>query len=165
MGGGPGGASLSADQQKIVDHVKANADDTQIPLAVEGGANGASSYIINTDLTVVGMGGFMGSDDAPSVAQLTEWKRSGQLGFVLLGGGPGGMMRSHDGQNQDGQGQDGMRDGSGASMPGGGRGGQAATDRENWVKQNCTLVDPVTYGGSTDSSQQLYRCGGPGSPP
>ncbi|MEB3366815.1 ArnT family glycosyltransferase [Saccharopolyspora mangrovi] len=154
--GGPGGASLSADQQKLVDYVRANAGGKRIPLAVEGGANGASSYIINTDLTVVGMGGFMGSDDAPSVAQLTEWKNNGQLGFVLLGGGPGGMMRSHEGQN--GQGQDGTRGGSGAQMPGGGPGGQAATDRENWVKQNCTLVDPATYGGSTDSSQQLYAC-------
>lgn len=162
MGGGPGGASLSADQQKIVDHVRANAGDARIPLAVEGGANGASSYIISTDLTVVGMGGFMGSDDAPSVAQLTEWKQSGQLAFVLLGGGPGDMMRAHDaqsGQAQQGQRQGGDRAGSGMQMPGGGRGGQAATDRENWVKRNCTLVDPVTYGGSTDSSQQLYRCG------
>ena len=161
MGGGPGGASLSADQQKIVDHVKAHAGDAQIPLAVEGGANGASSYIINTDLTVVGMGGFMGSDDAPSVARLTEWKQSGQLGFVLLGGGPGGAMRAHDAQAQQGRGQrqGGDRAGAGMQMPGGGRGGQAATDRENWVKQNCTLVDPVTYGGSADSSQQLYRCG------
>ncbi|TWG08982.1 ArnT family glycosyltransferase [Saccharopolyspora dendranthemae] len=167
--GGPGGASLSADQQKIVDHVQANAGGVEVPLAVEGGANGASSYIINTDLTVVGMGGFMGSDDAPSVARLAEWKQRGQLGFVLLGGGPGGMMRSADAQNpqtpdqddqnqsaqpQDGQQQDDGR--GGAQMPGG---GQAATDRENWVKQNCTLVDPATYGGSTDSSQQLYTCG------
>ena len=170
MGGGPGGATLSADQQKIADHVEANAGDEEIPLAVDGGANGASSYIINTDLTVVGMGGFMGSDDAPSVSQLTEWKRSGQLGFVLLGGGPGGMMRSADGQNgqapdgqaPDGQGQDGRsQDGErrGMQMPGGGRGGQAATDRENWVKQNCTLVDPAAYGGSADSSQELYTCG------
>lgn len=160
--GGLGGASLSADQQKIVDHVKANAGDAQIPLAVEGGANGASSYIINTDLTVVGMGGFTGSDDAPSVAQLTEWKQNGQLAFVLLGGGPGGMTRAHDaqsGQAQQGQRQDGDRAGSGLQVPGGGRGGQAAPDRENWVKQNCTLVAPATYGGSTDSSQQLYRCG------
>ncbi|TDC90119.1 hypothetical protein E1161_19705 [Saccharopolyspora aridisoli] len=154
MGGGPGGASLSADQQKIVDHVKANAGGARIPLAVEGGANGASSYIINTDLAVVGMGGFMGSDDAPSVAQLTEWERSGQLGFVLLGGGPGSLVRAHDGQVLNGE-----QGGAGVRPPGGGRGGQAATDRENWVKRSCTLVDPAAYGGATDSSQQLYACG------
>jgi hypothetical protein len=38
------------------------------------------------------MGGFSGSDPAPTLAQLREYVRSGQLRFVLVGGagGPGG---------------------------------------------------------------------------
>ncbi|MEV6228268.1 glycosyltransferase family 39 protein [Saccharopolyspora shandongensis] len=160
-GGMGGGESLSAEQRKMLDYVQANAGDLDVPLAVEGGSMGASSYIINSDVTVVGMGGFSSSDEAPSVAQLAERKRAGQLGFVQLGGmggpgGPGGMQR------RDGMGdRDGMGEApDGVQLPGGmpGRGGQIAQERDAWVKQNCTLVDPAAWGGSADTSAQLYRC-------
>jgi hypothetical protein len=52
-------------------------------LAVEGGAMLSSPYIINSDASVIGMGGFMGGDNAPSVDLLTSWKAQGKLGFVL----------------------------------------------------------------------------------
>ncbi|MCI2422840.1 glycosyltransferase family 39 protein [Saccharopolyspora sp. K220] len=157
--GGMGDESLSDEQRKLLDYVQANAGGLQVPLAVEGGAHGAAAYIINSDLTVVGMGGFTGSDDAPSVAQLTEWKQSGQLGFVLLGGGMGGGARERDG----------MRLPNGVESPGGmqppegmrgagGPGGQLSSEREEWVKQNCTPVDPAAWGGSADTSQELYAC-------
>ncbi|MEU6132857.1 glycosyltransferase family 39 protein [Saccharopolyspora sp. NPDC047091] len=178
--GGPGGMSdesLTDEQQSLLAYVTAQAGDREIPLAVEGGAHGASSYIINSDLPVIGMGGFMGSDDAPSVAQLTSWKQAGQLGFVQLGGmggpggggpgggGPGGTsgQRSQGGQDQDGQDQDGNGRSQGGGMPGG-QGG-AATERQEWVEQNCTLVDAATYGGTSSeqdgqSSGGLYDCRG-----
>ncbi|MEV5537674.1 glycosyltransferase family 39 protein [Saccharopolyspora shandongensis] len=152
IGGMGGGESLSAEQRKMLDYVQANAGDLDVPLAVEGGSMGASSYIINSDVTVVGMGGFSSSDEAPSVAQLAEWKRAGQLGFVQLGGmgGPGGMQR----RGGMGEAPDGVQ------LPGGmpGRGGQVAQERDEWVKQNCTLVDPAAWAGSADTSAQLYRC-------
>jgi hypothetical protein len=44
-----------------------------------------ASYIIGTDETVIGMGGFMGADNSPSVAQLTGWVAEGKLKFVLGG--------------------------------------------------------------------------------
>ncbi|MBP2477418.1 4-amino-4-deoxy-L-arabinose transferase-like glycosyltransferase [Crossiella equi] len=94
-GGGPGGlagrgTSLSADQRKILDYAQANAGGAEIVLAVEGGAMGASAFIINSDATVIGMGGFSGGDPAPSLDQLTQWKQEGKLAFVLAGGGRGG---------------------------------------------------------------------------
>ncbi|TDD51955.1 ArnT family glycosyltransferase [Saccharopolyspora elongata] len=148
VGGMGGGGSLSAEQRKMLDYVQANAGDLDVPLAVEAGSMGASSYIINSDMTVVGMGGFSGGDDAPSVAQLTEWKRTGQLGFVQLGG-MGGMPR-----------RDGMGDGApaGAQPPGGMPGGEVRQERDEWVKQNCTPVDPAAWGGAADTAVQLYRC-------
>jgi 4-amino-4-deoxy-L-arabinose transferase-like glycosyltransferase len=164
--GGMGGESLSAEQQKLINYVQAAAGDLKVPLAISGGSMGASSYIINSNLTVIGMGGFSGSDDAPSVAQLTEWKQSGQLGFVLLGGGMSGMrgpdgQQSQDQQTQSSQGQSGQGQ-SGQQSPDrmmlGGPGGQVSSDREAWVKQNCTLVDPSAWGGSADSELQLYSC-------
>lgn len=163
IGGMGGGESLSEEQRKVLDYVRANAGDLDVPLAVEGGSMAASSYIINSDVTVVGMGGFSSSDEAPSVAQLAEWKRSGQLGYVQLGGmgGPGGMQR-HDGMGGgDSQpGGDGFQPPEGAQPPGGmsGRGGQVSQERDEWVKQNCTLVNPASWGGAADTAVQLYSC-------
>ncbi|GAA0534519.1 membrane protein [Saccharopolyspora subtropica] len=139
MPGGPGGASLTDEQRRMLGYVQQQAGDLQVPLAVEGGAMSASSLILNSDVTVVGMGGFTGGDDAPSVAQLTGWKNSGQLGFVLLGGGvgPGG-----DGPQRP---ADAMR------MRGN-------SPRQEWVERNCTEVDPAVWGGSADSSLRLYAC-------
>jgi hypothetical protein len=61
-------------------------------MAVEGGAQAANTYIVATDETVIGMGGFDGRDPAPSTDQLTAWVRAGKLRFVLIGGLAGGGM-------------------------------------------------------------------------
>ncbi|WP_338599419.1 glycosyltransferase family 39 protein [Saccharopolyspora sp. SCSIO 74807] len=176
MSGGPGGEeSLSAEQKSLLAYVSGNAGDREVPLAVEGGSHGAASYLINSELPAVGMGGFMGSDDAPSVQQLTEWKSTGQLGFVQLGGGPGGGPGGPGGSGKQGPpGQGGHSQGGhsqGASDQNGpgaqrsqGPGGEKRTERQQWVQQNCTEVPPATYGATTESdemgsnSTQLYDC-------
>ncbi|MFD1051936.1 hypothetical protein ACFQ1S_43430, partial [Kibdelosporangium lantanae] len=64
---------------------KAHASGAQIVLAIEGGSQAAANYIMATDETVIGMGGFGGGDPAPSVTQLATWVREGRLRFVLEG--------------------------------------------------------------------------------
>ncbi|GAA3001055.1 ArnT family glycosyltransferase [Actinokineospora diospyrosa] len=146
---GPGGggmpgfgrADLSADQRRVLDYAKRTGPDAEITLAVNGGAMAASAFIIGSDETVIGMGGFSGMDNAPNTHQLDQWTKSGRLRFVLSGSG-----------NQRG------------GFPGGG----AAQQRQRWIEQNCTKVDPATYGGSTESApaqpgpmgqaQTLYDC-------
>jgi 4-amino-4-deoxy-L-arabinose transferase-like glycosyltransferase len=140
MRGGPGGGTLSAQQQAMVRYVQANAGSRSIPLAVEGGAMSASPYILNSDLTVIGMGGFTGSDNVPSIAQLTQWKQQGKLGFVLVGGGPDGAG-GPPGQARTGR----------SGQPGGG----TSSARSAWVQKSCTPVPPAAYGGD---AQQLYDC-------
>jgi hypothetical protein len=98
------------------------------------------------------MGGFTGSDPAPTLAQLEQYVKRGQLHYVLVGGGRGG-------------GGFGGRGGSSA-------GGTAQVDP--WVEQNCSAVSPSAYGASTSTTggstttsgstttgggEQLYRCG------
>ena len=78
--------TLTADRRRILDYAKAHASGAEITLAVEGGAQTAKSYIVATDETIVGMGGFDGRDPAPSLAQLSAWVRAGKLRFVLTGG-------------------------------------------------------------------------------
>ncbi len=122
-GGGRGGGffgpgreegTLTADQQKVLDYAKAHSAGAQIVLAVEGGSQAAENYIIATNETVIGMGGFSGGDPAPSVDQLSAWVHEGKLRFVLEGGRGGGR--------------------------GGGFGGGGSQDRTTWVEQNCRSV-------------------------
>lgn len=67
-------------------------------------------YIVATNETVVGMGGFDGKDPVPSVDQLSTWVREGRLRFVLTGGG---MMMTDE---------------------------KTVIERSKWIKQNCKPV-------------------------
>ncbi|WP_092596537.1 glycosyltransferase family 39 protein [Actinopolyspora xinjiangensis] len=117
--GGPGGgASLSERQRAILDYAVRHSGSARIKLAISGGSMSASSFILDSDATVIGMGGFTGSDNAPSVSQLTEWTDNGELRYVL--------------------GSDGGRGGG----PGGGGYSQ---QRSEWIEQNCSEVDSSEY--------------------
>jgi 4-amino-4-deoxy-L-arabinose transferase-like glycosyltransferase len=137
FGGGRGGGSgLTADDQKILDYVVKNAPNAKVKLAVEGGAMASETYIVNSDVTVIGMGGFMGSDNAPSVDLLKQWQSEGNLGFVLT---------------------------SAAGSTGGGRGGGVAEQRTQWVQQNCKVVPSSAYGVTASSTSDQgggFRGGG-----
>ncbi|HTI23909.1 MAG TPA: glycosyltransferase family 39 protein [Kutzneria sp.] len=121
--GGRGGSTLTAEDKKILDYVVKNAPNAKIKLAVEGGAMASETFIVNSDVTVIGMGGFMGTDNAPSVDLLKQWQSEGSLGFVLAGGA-GGF---------------------------GGRGGGVAQERTQWVQQNCKVVPASAYGGGSQT--------------
>ena len=152
-GGMPGmdGDSLTDDQQALLDYVKSNAGGLEIPLAMQGGAMAVAPYIIHSDLNVVGMGGFTGMDDAPSVDRLASTKRAGQLGFVQLGGGFGGR------QMPTGELPAGVELPSGMSQMMNQMNG-TANERTAWVKENCTLVDSASSGLPKSITEQLYDC-------
>ncbi|MGK4584667.1 ArnT family glycosyltransferase [Kitasatospora sp. HPMI-4] len=145
-GGGIGGPDLSPENRKVLDYAVRNSDGARIALAVEGGGLAASSFIIRSDATVVGMGGYLGADDVPSVDQLRTWVAGGELRFVLSAapGGPrlGGLA---------------------------GMGGDVQRLRVTWVQRNCQAVDPAVYGGTpaapdgqppvpSFADETLYRC-------
>ncbi|TMR24925.1 phospholipid carrier-dependent glycosyltransferase [Nonomuraea turkmeniaca] len=143
-GGGPmgGGAELTAEQRRILDYAVAHSGGARIKLAINTSALGTAAYIMNSDETVIGMGGFMGSDPAPTAEQLDRWVKAGELRYVLSGSGPERMM-------------------------GGGQG--AAQSRTTWISRTCTVVPAAEYGGTEQSdtsarspfggAQTLYRCG------
>lgn len=80
------------------------------------------------------MGGFTGSDPAPTLSELQAYVASGQLRFVLVGGSGGG-----DGGISTGDGSD-----------------ATASTRTAWVTSACTAVDYGTSGGGS----ALYDCAG-----
>ncbi|HEX8866385.1 MAG TPA: glycosyltransferase family 39 protein [Lentzea sp.] len=127
MGGPGGGRELTDEQKRILAYAEEHGDGAEITLAIAGSAQAASPYIMNTDAVVIGMGGFSGSDNAPSVDQLQRWVTEGKLKFVLSGG-------------------DRM----------GGPGGRSDNGRQEWIGQHCTTVDPSAYGGGTQTLMECH---------
>ncbi|WP_433801404.1 ArnT family glycosyltransferase [Actinomycetospora sp. CA-084318] len=54
------------------------------------GAMGQSSLQLAAGVPVMALGGFMGSDPAPTLAQFQEYVATGQVRYFVEGGGPGG---------------------------------------------------------------------------
>ena len=90
VAGGPGGGAQV--DSALVDYLVANRGNATWIVAVNG-ANEAGSIELASGLPVMAMGGFSGSDPAPTLAQLQAYAASGQLRYILIGdgrGGPGG---------------------------------------------------------------------------
>jgi 4-amino-4-deoxy-L-arabinose transferase-like glycosyltransferase len=80
--GGPGGASLDAAMRE---YLVANQGSARWIVAVPGG-NSASELELETGRAVMAMGGFTGSDNAPTLQQLQTLVAAGELRFVAVGG-------------------------------------------------------------------------------
>ena len=138
-GNGPGGLGAgTATDQALVDYLVANQGSARWIVAASG-SQVAAGIQLAAGLPVLTMGGFTGSDPAPMLAELQALVASGQVRYVVLGGGPGGEPG----------GLGGLR---GPGGPGG-RGG--TDDRTAWVSANCAVVSAAGL-----SSSGLYDCSG-----
>ena len=107
----PGFGGGSVDQATL-DYLVANRGSaTWLVATMSAGAGG--SIELATGQPVMAMGGFSGSDPTPTLAELQAYIASGQLRFVILGGGGG---------------------------PGGRNDGVAA-ERNAWIVANCPVVE------------------------
>jgi 4-amino-4-deoxy-L-arabinose transferase-like glycosyltransferase len=125
----PGGGQTSS---QLIAYLERNQGDAKWLVAVSS-AQAAASLELATGRPVMAMGGFSGGDPAPTLDQLKALVRSGQLRYVLLGGGPGGAPGGAP---------------PALAQSGGMRGSQAITQ---WVQGTCT---PVTVAGTSN----LYDC-------
>jgi 4-amino-4-deoxy-L-arabinose transferase-like glycosyltransferase len=114
-GGGPGGGAVSS---SLVGWLEAHQGSATYLVAASGSMTTAP-IIIQTGKAVVTIGGFNGSDPAPTVGRLAQMVRSGELRYVLLGGGFGGP------------------------------GGDSSEALQTWVRQHGTVVSGVDTGGAT----------------
>ena len=94
-GGAPGaganfaGASVSS---ALVKYLEAHQGTARYMVAAVG-SNTAGAIALESGRNVIDMGGFMGADPAPTLAQVEHLIDTGQLHYILLGGqggGPGG---------------------------------------------------------------------------
>jgi hypothetical protein len=121
VAGGPGGGLLngSTPSQALTDALLADADDfTWVAAAV--GANSAAGYQLATERPVMAIGGFNGSDPAPTLAEFQARVGAGEIHYFISGG-----------------------QGFGGGQMGG---SQASSEIAKWVAQNftATTVDSVT---------------------
>jgi hypothetical protein len=156
IGTGPGAnvskaliSYLKAHQGKATYLVAAVGSSTAGPIALESGRN------------VIDMGGFMGSDPAPSLAKLKNFIDSGQLHYVLLSGsGSGGGVGAFGNGTS---GASGEHSGIGEGAPGvGGPGGStsaatraAISERNAWIEKHGTVVH-VSGESSSAGATTLY---------
>jgi 4-amino-4-deoxy-L-arabinose transferase-like glycosyltransferase len=128
--GAPDGGGRTADPALIA-YLLANRNGATWIVATTS-ANEAGSIQLASGEPVVAMGGFSGSDPAPSLAQLQALVASGELRYVLIGGGgPGAGGPAGGGR-------------AGGGPAGGGRAG-STSEITAWVTSVGTAVD---FGGS-----------------
>lgn len=139
-----GNGSATADVA-LVDYLVANLGAARWIVAVNG-SQSAATIQLAAEQPVMSMGGFTGGDPAPTLSQLQSYVASGQLRYVLLGGGANGA------------GAPGGFGGPAGGLvgPGGASGGgQGTTTVSSWVASSCTAV---TIDGAGVSG--LYDCAG-----
>jgi 4-amino-4-deoxy-L-arabinose transferase-like glycosyltransferase len=92
--GGPGGGFLNAGRPSdaLVALLRENGDAYTWAAATIS-SNGAAGYQLATELPVMPIGGFNGSDPSPTLEQFQQYVASGQIHYFIGGGsGPGGRQ-------------------------------------------------------------------------
>lgn len=87
MGGGGRGGSVS---NELVSYLEKHQDGAKWLLAVSN-SQSAGQLILSTHKPVISMFGFTGQDKAMTLARLKELVKNGELHYIQLGGGMGGM--------------------------------------------------------------------------
>jgi 4-amino-4-deoxy-L-arabinose transferase-like glycosyltransferase len=84
---GPGGGGATSTQ--LIAYLEAHQGTSKYLVAATG-SQSTASIILATGKPVVTIGGFTGSDPAPTVSQLSAMVASGELRYVLVSSGGGG---------------------------------------------------------------------------
>ncbi|MDA0182926.1 glycosyltransferase family 39 protein [Solirubrobacter phytolaccae] len=124
-GGGFGGGGMGGGQQStstaLTDYLVANQGSAKYLVAVSGSQT-AAPIILATGKAVVTMGGFSGSDNAPTLEQLQAMVSGGELQYVLVSEGGGGR---------------------------GGPGGGGSSEITEWVTAHGTAVTDIDTSNGT----------------
>jgi 4-amino-4-deoxy-L-arabinose transferase-like glycosyltransferase len=159
--GAPSDANTSTQPNALEKYLLANRGDAQYLVAVEG-AQSAEPLILATGAPVIAMGGFSGSDSAPTLAEFQRLVATKKVRYVLLGSGMGGNFPGGGFAGQQSAGAAGPLVASTSSSPrslsdggpGGFRGSTWAVTQ--WVQANASVVDAGEYGGPSGGGT-LYQ--------
>jgi hypothetical protein len=84
-GGSPGGVGTSSALDQALEKTT-----TRWAAAVEGSNSAASLELASGGKAVMAMGGFTGTDPAPTLAEFEQWAKAGDITYYIAGGGMGG---------------------------------------------------------------------------
>jgi 4-amino-4-deoxy-L-arabinose transferase-like glycosyltransferase len=101
MGGGGGLLNSSSVSSALKTALKANAS-SYTWVAATVGAENASGYQLSTDEPIMAIGGFNGTDAAPSLAVFEKYVAAGKIHY-FIGGGTGGLGGRQSGSNDASQ--------------------------------------------------------------
>ena len=126
---GMGGASVSS---ALIAHLEANNNGERYLVAV-GSSQSAGGIILKSNIGVMTIGGFSGSDNSITLDEFKVLVANGQARYVLGGGNMGG--------------------------PGGGS-GSSASQISSWAASTCQVVDysGTSSTGGTIQQAALYDC-------
>jgi len=117
---GDGGTAGSSADATLIAYLAEHAGSARWIVAVSSSGTAATIQLAS-GLPVMAMGGFNGSDAAPTLEQLQAYVASGELRYVLLGSSGGG---------------------------GGGPSSSSTSGRDAWVASVCTVVDTGATSGT-----------------
>jgi 4-amino-4-deoxy-L-arabinose transferase-like glycosyltransferase len=156
-GGAAGGGTAAADLEntnvntKLVDYLLRHQGSSKYLLAVNGSQT-AAPYILHTGKPVIAMGGFIGSDPAPTLAGFIHLVAAGQVHYVLVGGGFGAAAAGFMPGGTTAAGK--LPTGGGLPAPGGFGGTTSSVQR--WVETHGTKVPTADYNGNTQTGTLYY---------
>ena len=114
---------------------------TRWAAATTGSMNQAGLQLAS-GVPVMPIGGFIGSDPAPTLAQFQQEVASGQVRYFVVGGGPGGMMGGPGGAPAPGRAPNALPTGGGGGPMSRGTSGEITS----WVSAHFTKIE---VGGRT----------------
>lgn len=118
------GGEISESTSKLISFLESNKTNEKYLLVTAAASGNASSIILNTDDSVMALGGFMGSDKIINLEQFKNMVKNGEVRYILVDSmGTRGMNSSKE-------------DGNSAIM--------------NWAKSHGKLVDKSLWSDTKD---------------
>ncbi len=152
-GAGAAGANVSS---AVIKYLEAHQGSAKYMVAAVG-SNTAGTIALQSGRNVIDMGGFMGADPAPTLAQVERLIDTGQLHYILLdgsgGGFSGGAVDIPGGVVPSGRGAAGGPGGGGPGATGASNATVEARDR--WIETHGTVVR-VTEESTSGAGAKLY---------
>jgi len=143
FGGGGGAATVDT---SLVRYLEQHQGSATYLVAVNG-SQAAAPFILDSGKAVIAMGGFGGTDPAPTLSQFEHLVATGKVHYVYVSSGAGGGGGRLGGT------------GGGGTPPGGAGGARTASTTsavDAWVAKHGTVVSSSAYGGSSGGGTLYY---------
>jgi hypothetical protein len=144
----------------MIKYLEAHQGSAKYMIAAVG-SNTAGAIALQSARNVIDMGGFMGADPAPTLAQVEHLIDTGQLHYILLGGQGGGGTTGSSSGGLPGGGE--ATGGSDGGLPGGGEATGGSDGSAAAGGPGAELGGSAKLDGSAAASRSGSGVGGSGA--